>query len=227
MLGPTYWPAFAVTPWQTVHQFTFEALRNEAFQSKTESQKPFQESITLRITLERNLHEYAKAGGDGNVSLMGLSRQPFTMKSKPREYSITRLIGSCTADAYLIEQKQDNEVEPVRQVYYQLVYIQVIENNRNLNIRPFQCARQYTHKTSKCRGIGLRTSCAAREPSQHVGELSDFADSAADSRARRDVWEVADRPGYVECWLEKDLLSRDFRGHPFPVQDRPQRRARI
>lgn len=94
----------------------------------------------------------------------------------------------------------------VRQVYYQLVSRQVVENNRNR----YQAVSDAL-VTARKEGLipwewiedRLRRP---RAVSMWTG-LADFAETA--QRAyRRDVWET--QPDYLEVWLEKDALSGLF-----------------
>jgi hypothetical protein len=94
----------------------------------------------------------------------------------------------------------------VRQVYYQLVSRQVIENSR-----------------SSYQSVSKALVAARREeliPWEHIEDrlrrprtvamwsgLGDFAETAAASY-RRDVWET--QPVLIETWLEKDALSGIF-----------------
>ncbi len=91
----------------------------------------------------------------------------------------------------------------LRQVYYQLVSRQVIENNRS----------QY-HSVSKALVAARREGVIPwdwiedrlRQP-RHVsmwGGLADFADTCK-MAYRRNVWE--NQSTYIEAWLEKDALS--------------------
>lgn len=94
----------------------------------------------------------------------------------------------------------------VRQVYYQLVAGQVIENRRS----------QYQRVSKILRDARLSGAIPwdwiedrLRRP-RHVSMwsgLSDFADTCRRSY-RLDVW--PDQPNYVEVWLEKDALSGIF-----------------
>lgn len=94
----------------------------------------------------------------------------------------------------------------VRQVYYQLVSRQVIENNRG----------QY-QKVSKLLVNARRDGSIPwewiedrlRRP-RKVAMWQDLADyrGAVLASYRRNVW--ATQPGYVEAWLEKDALSGIF-----------------
>ena len=94
----------------------------------------------------------------------------------------------------------------LRQCYYQLVSRQVIENNRS--------AYQSLSKalvSARLEGIipWEHIEDRLRRP-RHVsmwGGLTDFAETAA-AAYRRDVW--ADKPIYIETWLEKDALSGIF-----------------
>ncbi len=94
----------------------------------------------------------------------------------------------------------------VRQVYYQLVSRQVIENNRG----------QYQAVSALL--VGARRDGTIpwewiedrlRRPRlvQMWDGLGDFADTVRRAY-RRDVW--TDQPAYVEVWLEKDALSGIF-----------------
>ncbi|TEU08593.1 MAG: hypothetical protein E3J25_11750 [Anaerolineales bacterium] len=94
----------------------------------------------------------------------------------------------------------------VRQVYYQLVSRQVIENSRG-QYQAVSNALVDARKdgTIPWKWIGDRL----RRP-RHVSmwrDLAGFGETV--KRAyRRDVW--ADQPGYFEIWLEKDALSGIF-----------------
>lgn len=94
----------------------------------------------------------------------------------------------------------------VRQVYYQLVSRQVIENNRGQYQAVSNAlvgARQegvilwkwIEDRTRRPRTVSMWES------------LSDFGDSVVSSY-RRDVW--GGQPCYIEAWLEKDALSGIF-----------------
>jgi hypothetical protein len=94
----------------------------------------------------------------------------------------------------------------VRQVYYQLVSRQVIENTRSR----YQAV---SNALVRARQEGIIPwdwiEDRLRRPravSMWAG-LSDFAKTAK-AAYRRDVW--PSQPGYVECWLEKDALSGLF-----------------
>lgn len=96
--------------------------------------------------------------------------------------------------------------QTVRQVYYQLVSRQVVENSRgayqavsNLLVD----ARREGEIPWECIEDRLRRP---RYVSMWSG-LPDFSETAAASY-RRDVWET--QPSYVEVWLEKDALSGVF-----------------
>lgn len=97
----------------------------------------------------------------------------------------------------------DNWPMTIRQIYYQLVSRQVIENNRSR----YQAV---SDALVAARREGLIPwswiEDRLRRP-RHVAmwdDLAGFADTA--KRAyRRDVW--ASQRSYLECWLEKDALS--------------------
>lgn len=112
----------------------------------------------------------------------------------------TLLLGA----AYLIL-KAHNPMT-VRQVFYQLVSRQVIENNRG----------QYQAVSNAL--VGARQEGfipwewiedRLRRPRtvNMWNDLSDFGDTVL-SAYRRDVWDS--QPGYIEVWLEKDALSGIF-----------------
>jgi hypothetical protein len=94
----------------------------------------------------------------------------------------------------------------VRQVYYQLVSRQVIQNNRS----QYQAVSNLLVQARKDGTIPWEwIEDRLRRPrgvSMWDG-LPDFAD-AAQSAYRRDVW--ATQPHYLEVWLEKDALSGIF-----------------
>src|SRR5215470_3462 len=99
-----------------------------------------------------------------------------------------------------------NNPMTVRQVYYQLVSRQVVENNRNRY-------QSVSDALVKARQQGLIAwewiEDRLRKPRcvSMWGGLPDFADTAK-AAYRRDVW--ATQPGYLEVWLEKDALSGIF-----------------
>jgi hypothetical protein len=94
----------------------------------------------------------------------------------------------------------------VRQVFYQLVSRQVIENSRSAYqavSKALVAAR--LEETIPWEHIEDRL----RQP-RHVSMWSDLPDFAKTAAAayRRNVW--ADQPTYIETWLEKDALSGIF-----------------
>lgn len=94
----------------------------------------------------------------------------------------------------------------VRQVYYQLVSRQVIENTRS----QYQAVSNLLVDARKEGAIPwewIEDRLRRPRPVSMWAGLSDFAEVARRSY-RRDVW--ADQPGYVEVWLEKDALSGIF-----------------
>jgi hypothetical protein len=94
----------------------------------------------------------------------------------------------------------------VRQVYYQLVSRQVVENNRNR----YQAVSDALVKAMKQGLIEWEwIEDRLRRPREVAmwADLSEFADVAARSY-RRDVWTT--QPEYIEVWLEKDALSGIF-----------------
>ena len=94
----------------------------------------------------------------------------------------------------------------VRQVYYQLVSGQVIENNRS----QYQAVSNALVDARKEGIIPWEwIEDRLRRPRQVSmwDDLADFAETALRAY-RRDVW--AEQPAYVEAWLEKDALSGIF-----------------
>jgi hypothetical protein len=94
----------------------------------------------------------------------------------------------------------------VRQVYYQLVSRQVIENSRS----QYQAV---SNALVEARKEGIVpwgwVEDRLRRP-RHVsmwGDVANYAEAVRDSY-RRDVWQT--QPDYVEVWLEKDALSGIF-----------------
>src|ERR1051325_6736576 len=94
----------------------------------------------------------------------------------------------------------------VRQVYYQLVSRQVVENNRNR----YQAVSDAIVKARQQGMIPWEwIEDRLRRPRQVSmwADLAEFSDVAARAY-RRDVWIT--QPAYVEVWLEKDALSGIF-----------------
>src|SRR6185503_3168256 len=94
----------------------------------------------------------------------------------------------------------------VRQVYYQLVSRQVIENNRS----QYQAGSIALVDARKDGGIPwgwiedrLRRRCGV----QMWDDLADFAETVKQAYGR-DVWKT--RPAYVEVWEERGALSAIF-----------------
>jgi hypothetical protein len=100
----------------------------------------------------------------------------------------------------------ENYPMTVRQVFYQLVAAQVIENTRS----QYQAVSNLLVDARKEGVIPWNwVEDRLRRP-RAVGmwaDLTDFAEAAARAY-RRDVW--ATQPVYLECWLEKDALSGIF-----------------
>lgn len=100
------------------------------------------------------------------------------------------------------------EIHPmtVRQVYYQLVSRQVIENNRTR----YQAVSNLLRDARKDGTIPWEwVEDRTRRP-RAVAMWDDLAEFAEEARRayRRDVW--AWQPAYTEVWLEKDALSGIF-----------------
>ena len=93
----------------------------------------------------------------------------------------------------------------VRQVYYQLVSRQVIENNRG-QYQAVSNALVDARKEGQFPGIGLKIACDV-PGNVHVPRPSRLSRCSSLSY-QRDVWPT--QPAYVEEWLEKDALSRIF-----------------
>jgi hypothetical protein len=94
----------------------------------------------------------------------------------------------------------------LRQVYYQLVSRQVIENNRG----QYQAVSNLLVDARKEGVIPWDWMEDRLRQPRHVsmwGGLADFAETARRDY-RRNVW--ATQPGLVETWLEKDALSGVF-----------------
>jgi hypothetical protein len=94
----------------------------------------------------------------------------------------------------------------VRQVYYQLVSRQVVENKLTM----YQAISDLLVKARK-EGIipwdWIEDRLRRPRSVSMWGDLSDFA-RTAEQAYRRDVW--ATQPSYLEVWLEKDALSGIF-----------------
>jgi hypothetical protein len=117
-----------------------------------------------------------------------------------RHAKTTRLIEA--AAAILV----DHNPMTVRQVFYQLVSRQVIENSRT----SYQAVSKAL-VAARVEGIipWSHIEDRLRRP-RHVSMwdgLADFAETVAGAY-RRDVW--CDQPVYIETWLEKDALSGIF-----------------
>lgn len=100
----------------------------------------------------------------------------------------------------------ENHPMTVRQVYYQLVSRQVIENNRG----KYQAVSNMLVDARKEGTIPWEWIEDRLRRPRAVAMWDDLADFAETARRayRRDVW--ATQPGYVEVWLEKDALSGIF-----------------
>lgn len=101
---------------------------------------------------------------------------------------------------------EENYPATVRQVYYQLVAQQIIENNRTQYQAVINMLRDARlDGTIPWEWIEDRTR--RPRPVQMFDDLPDFLTVVRRSY-RRDVW--IDQPTYVEVWLEKDALSGIF-----------------
>jgi len=94
----------------------------------------------------------------------------------------------------------------VRQVYYQLVSRQVIENNRG-QYQAVSIALVGARKEGVIPWDWIEDRLRRPRAVGMWAGLADFAETARRAY-RRDVWPT--QPGYLECWLEKDALSGIF-----------------
>ena len=94
----------------------------------------------------------------------------------------------------------------VRQVYYQLVSRQVIENNRG-QYQAVSNALVAARREGLIPWQWIEDRLRVPRGVRMWGGLTDFAETARQAY-RRDVW--ATQPNYLEVWLEKDALSGIF-----------------
>ncbi len=103
----------------------------------------------------------------------------------------------------------------VRQVYYQLVSRQVIENSRSA----YQAVSTLLVDARKAGLIPWEWLEDRTRRPRGASAWDGLADFAVTVRGayRRDVW--VEQPVYIECWLEKDALSGIFEEalHPYGV----------
>lgn len=100
----------------------------------------------------------------------------------------------------------ENHPMTVRQVFYQLVSRQVVENNRGR----YQAVSDLLVDARKSGDIPWDWIVDRLRQPRSVGmwdDLADFAETAGRAY-RRDVW--ATQENYLEVWLEKDALSGIF-----------------
>ncbi|HEY1687186.1 MAG TPA: hypothetical protein VGG19_20670 [Tepidisphaeraceae bacterium] len=96
----------------------------------------------------------------------------------------------------------DHHPMTVRQVYYQLVSRQVIENSRG----QYQAVSKSLVAARQEGAISWDWIEDRLRRPRHVAMWDDVADFARVARQyRRNVWD--NQPAYLECWLEKDALS--------------------
>jgi hypothetical protein len=107
-----------------------------------------------------------------------------------------------------IEVLSKNHPMTVRQVYYQLVSRQVIDNNRG-QYQAVSNALVDARKSGEVPWDWIEDRLRRPRTVSMWKGLPDFAETARQAY-RRDVW--ATQPSYVECWLEKDALSGIFEG---------------
>ncbi len=94
----------------------------------------------------------------------------------------------------------------VRQVYYQLVSIQLIENKRT-QYQAVSDALAYARKEGIIPWGWMEDRLRRPREVPMWKDLSDFGETVI-AAYRRDVW--ASQQNYIECWLEKDALSGIF-----------------
>jgi hypothetical protein len=94
----------------------------------------------------------------------------------------------------------------VRQVYYQLVSRQVVENSRT-SYQAVSNALVAVRKAGSVPWAWIEDRLRRPRPVPMWDGLAAFAETARRAY-RRDVWTA--QPGYLECWLEKDALSGIF-----------------
>jgi hypothetical protein len=114
-----------------------------------------------------------------------------------------------------IEVLRENNPMTVRQVYYQLVSRQVIENNRS----QYQAVSDLLVEARQLREVPWEWIEDRLRRPRTVSmwtDLADFSETAVGAY-RNDVW--ATQKNYLECWLEKDALSGIFEDElgPFGV----------
>ena len=94
----------------------------------------------------------------------------------------------------------------VRQVYYQLVSRQVIENTRS-QYQAVSNALVEARQSGEISWDWIEDRLRRPRRVSMWADLSDFAETARRAY-RRDLWPT--QSGHVECWLEKDALSGIF-----------------
>jgi len=105
-----------------------------------------------------------------------------------------------------VEVLEEHNPMTVRQVYYQLVSRQVVENNRT----QYQAVSNVLVAARKDGTIPWQWIEDRLRRPRHVSMWAGLVDFAETAQAayRRDVWPT--QPGYLEAWLEKDALSGIF-----------------
>jgi len=94
----------------------------------------------------------------------------------------------------------------VRQVYYQLVSLQVVKNNRG-QYQAVSNALVDARKSGEIPWIWIEDRLRRPRAVSMWDDRAEFADTASGAY-RRDVWDT--QSGYLELWLEKDALSGIF-----------------
>ena len=108
--------------------------------------------------------------------------------------------------AVAVEVLTEGHPMTVRQVFYQLVSRQVVENKRTM----YQAVSDLLVEARKDGTVPWEWIVDRLRGPREVAMWDDLADFAATARQayRRDVW--ATQPAYFEVWLEKDALSGIF-----------------
>lgn len=100
----------------------------------------------------------------------------------------------------------DQNPMTVRQLYYQLVSRQAIDNNKGQYSRLTNIIVQ-ARKSGAIPWEWIEDRLRRPRSVSMWDNLAEFADTVRNAY-RRDVWET--QPQYIECWLEKDALSGIF-----------------
>lgn len=96
----------------------------------------------------------------------------------------------------------------VRQVYYQLVSLQTIDNNRS-QYAAVSKALVWARRNGKIPWEWIEDRIRRPRQVPMWSNLAGFAQSAY-RWYRRDIWDMQPDNGYIEVWVEKDALSGIF-----------------